>query len=125
MARQKLSALDLTEADVADLTMQRMETLRHKELRAPISGQVVERRVDLGAPVGGEGQEKEVYVIADLSSLWVEMSVPLTDLPAVKVGQLVSVAATSEGSRTEGKIVFISPMLNADTLSARVNRVDR
>jgi cobalt-zinc-cadmium efflux system membrane fusion protein len=120
VARQKLSALDLTEADVANLSMQRMETLRHKELRAPISGQVVERRVDLGAPVGGEGQEKEVYVIADLSWLWVEMSVPLADLPAIKVGQPVWVATASEGSRTEGRIVFISPMLNAETRSARV-----
>jgi cobalt-zinc-cadmium efflux system membrane fusion protein len=120
VARQKLSALDLTEADVANLSMQRMETLRHKELRSPLAGQVVERRVDLGAPVGGEGQEKEVYVIADLSNLWVEMSVPLADLPAVKVGQLISVAAADGGSVGAGRIIFISPMVNAETRSARV-----
>jgi hypothetical protein len=39
--------------------------LRQFEVRAPISGQIVERRVDLGAPVGREGQESEIFVIAD------------------------------------------------------------
>jgi cobalt-zinc-cadmium efflux system membrane fusion protein len=42
-------------------------------LRSPIAGRVIERRVDLGAPVGGDQQEKEIYVVADLSSVWVEL----------------------------------------------------
>jgi cobalt-zinc-cadmium efflux system membrane fusion protein len=120
VARQKLSALDLNEADVANLSLQKMETLRHKELRAPLAGQIVERRVDLGAPVGGEGQEKELYVLADLSVVWVEMSVPASDLPSIKVGQAVTVSPVPQNAVGEGKIIFISPLLNADTRSARV-----
>jgi cobalt-zinc-cadmium efflux system membrane fusion protein len=120
VARQKLAALDLSEKDVANLSMERMETLRHKELRSPLAGQVIERRVDLGAPVGGEGHEKELYVIADLSAVWVEMAVPVADLPSITVGQNMSVARSGESVPVEGTIVFISPILNADTRSARV-----
>ena len=62
--------------------------LRNQNVRAPTSGQIVERRVDLGAPVGREGQESEIYVIADLSSLWVDLSVPTSDLANIAVGHL-------------------------------------
>src|SRR5262245_27016257 len=59
VSRQKLSALDLTEPEIANLPAQSLAAMRHKDIRAPIGGLVVERRVDLGTPVGGEGQEKE------------------------------------------------------------------
>ena len=84
VARQKLAALDLSEAEVQSLPTQPIAALRQKELRAPLSGRIVERRVDLGAPVGGEGHEKELYVIADLSWVWVELSVPTSELTSIR-----------------------------------------
>ncbi|MFC5420794.1 efflux RND transporter periplasmic adaptor subunit, partial [Bosea eneae] len=74
----------------------------------------------LGAPVGGEGQEKEIYVIADLSSVWVELAVSTTDLSQVREGQKVMISAGVEGPNAEARITFISPMLNQETRSARV-----
>ena len=74
-ARQKLSALGLTEKQMDDLPEQPVESLRRQELRAPISGKVAERRVDLGALVGREGQESELYVIADLSEVWADLAI--------------------------------------------------
>ena len=68
-ARQKLSALDVDEAEIAELPKQPVANLRRYALRSPRSGRVIDRRVDLGAPVGGDQQEKEIYVIADLSSV--------------------------------------------------------
>jgi cobalt-zinc-cadmium efflux system membrane fusion protein len=117
VARQKLSALDLTDAEVAALPSQPTNTLRHKEIRAPISGEVVERRVDLGAPVGGEGHEKELYVVADLSSVWLDLSVPLADLDMIRPSQPVT---TGPDGRITGVIVFVSPVLHAETRTARV-----
>ena len=118
LARQKLSALDLSDQEVADLPKQPISTLRQKGLRAPLAGRIVERRVDLGAPVGGEGQEKELYVIADLSVVWIELAVSTTDLQTIKEGQRVSIG-TGDAAE-EGRIVFISPILNQETRSARV-----
>jgi membrane fusion protein, heavy metal efflux system len=120
IARQKLVALGLGEAEIANLSTNQTIGLRHIEVRAPIDGQIVERRVDLGAPVGREGQESEIYVIADLSVLWVDLSVPTSDLANVAVGQPVTVTAGQAGIRADAKVIFVSPILQADTRSARV-----
>jgi membrane fusion protein, heavy metal efflux system len=120
IARQKLVALGLSEAEIANLSTHQTIGLRHIELRAPIDGQIVERRVDLGAPVGREGQESEIYVIADLSILWADLSVPTSDLANVAVGQPVTVTAGQAGLRADAKVIFVSPILQADTRSARV-----
>lgn len=119
LARQKLSALSLSEEEISELSRQTIGLQRY-ELRAPIQGRVVERKVDLGAPVGGEGQEKELYVIADLSSVWIELSVPTTDLSMIREGQQVAISSGANGKTSQGKIVFISPLLNQETRSARV-----
>jgi membrane fusion protein, heavy metal efflux system len=120
IARQKLVALGLGEAEITNLSTNQTIGLRHIEVRAPIDGQIVERRVDLGAPVGREGQESEIYVIADLSVLWVDLSVPSSDLANVAVGQAVTVTAGQAGLRADAKVIFVSPILQADTRSARV-----
>jgi cobalt-zinc-cadmium efflux system membrane fusion protein len=72
----------------------------------------------VGAPVGKEGDASELYSIADLSSVWVELAVPLADLAAFKEQQRVTVKHDQQTG--EAKIVFISPVVNAETRSARV-----
>ena len=120
LARQKLSALDENEKEFAGLSRQTMQGLQRHDIHAPISGRVVERLVDLGAPVGGEGQAKELYAIMDLSQVWVEFAVPPRDLPAVKEGQKIEITAGGTNERGEGRIIFKSPLLNQETRSARV-----
>ncbi|MCV0387572.1 MAG: efflux RND transporter periplasmic adaptor subunit [Nitrobacter sp.] len=120
IARQKLLALGVEAPEIADLPKSSEELLRNQNVRAPIDGQIVERRVDLGAPVGREGQESEIYVIADLSSLWVDLSVPTSDLANVVVGQHVAVTARQAGLRADAEVIFVGPVLQADTRSARV-----
>ena len=120
IARQKLVALGLSDTDIAGVSTHQTTGLRNIELRAPLGGQVVERRVDLGTPVGREGQESEIYVIADLSSLWIDLSVPTSDLASIAVGQPVVIATGQAGLRAKAKVIFVSPVLNVDTRSARV-----
>lgn len=120
ITRQKLVALGLSDAEIARLSTHQTTGLRNIDVLAPISGQVVERRVDLGAPVGREGQESEIYVIADLKSLWVDLSVPTSDLDSIALGNPVVISTAQAGARAQAKITFVSPVLNADTRSARV-----
>jgi cobalt-zinc-cadmium efflux system membrane fusion protein len=63
VTRQKLFALGLTEEQIAALPQQASAALRLQELRSPISGQIAERRVDLGGLVGREGQESELFIV--------------------------------------------------------------
>lgn len=119
LARQKLTALGVPDKEIAGLSRQ-STALQRYELRAPLAGRIVERLVNLGAAVGGEGQPKELYGIADLSQVWVDLAVSPRDLPLVKEGQAVQVTAGGMNERADGKIVFKSPMLNPETRSARV-----
>ncbi|MER2269281.1 efflux RND transporter periplasmic adaptor subunit [Methylobacterium oxalidis] len=140
LARQKLSALGVPDAEVAALGdnplpgkpgpgedehtvgLRRAPRfgLQRYELRAPIAGQVIERRVDLGAPVNDEGQEKEIYTIADLSRVWVELAVPVADLAGVRPGQAVTLRRSADEAGTPGRVVFASPMLDPQTRAAKV-----
>jgi cobalt-zinc-cadmium efflux system membrane fusion protein len=126
LARQKLSALGLNAGEVAtsakkDETTPNLSSLRQYELRSPLTGRVVERKVDVGTTVGGQGDPADLYAVADLSSVWIELAVPTTELAKVKEGARVVVPSQSdEDKRAEGKIVFVSPILNPDTRSARV-----
>ncbi|TGD91580.1 efflux RND transporter periplasmic adaptor subunit, partial [Methylobacterium nonmethylotrophicum] len=63
-----------------------------------------------------------LYTVADLSTVWVELAVPTTDLAKVREGAEVLIAPRDEdaGQRAKGKIIFVSPILNAETRSARV-----
>ena len=101
-ARQKLFTLGLSEEQIAALPNQPVASLRRQELRSPIAGRIAERRVDLGALVGREGQESELYVVVDLSELWVDLAVPPADLPAIREGQEITVAIGAGGKRVAG-----------------------
>jgi len=120
IARQKLFAVGLTESEIAGLPEEPEAGLSRQEVLAPMSGRVVDRKVDLGAVVGRDNLETELFAIADLDRVWVELAISPTDLPIVAEGQTVSVAAHGLTKRATGKIVFISPMLDRDTHSARV-----
>jgi len=120
IARQKLFALSLTEEQIEALPKQPVETLRRQELRAPISGLVAERRVELGSLVGREGLESELFVIVDLSTVWVEMSVSPSDLATIREGQEIAISAGSGSEPSPATIMFISPLLEKDTRRARV-----
>jgi membrane fusion protein, heavy metal efflux system len=120
IARQKLLALGVAENELAVLPDEPETALRRQEVRAPISGRVVDRRVDLGAAVGRANLETELFTVADLDRVWVELAVGPTSLPAVAEGQIVSVAAHGLAKRAVGKIVFVSPIVEKETHSARV-----
>ncbi|TDH59708.1 efflux RND transporter periplasmic adaptor subunit [Dankookia rubra] len=116
LARQKLAALGLGEAEVAALARQPVTALPRKEIRAPIAGQVTERSVDLGGAVSPETQ---AFVVVDLSTVWVETAVPAADLAFVREGQVVTVSGPIPGLRGEARLIFISPTLDSQTRAAR------
>jgi cobalt-zinc-cadmium efflux system membrane fusion protein len=127
LARQKLSALNLDPAEVVKAAKQESaaasggSTLREYQIRSMIGGRVIERKVDVGSLVGSQGDPTDLYTIADLSEVWVELAVPTVDLDAIAEGQSVVITSGGEsGKRGGGRIIFISPLVHPDTRSARV-----
>ncbi|WP_315830831.1 efflux RND transporter periplasmic adaptor subunit [Bradyrhizobium prioriisuperbiae] len=120
IARQKLLALGLQDSEIVALPKAPEASLRRQDVRAPISGRLVERKVELGTAVGRDSLETELFVVVDLSRVWVELSVASADLPSIKEGQPVRISARGLSETVTGKIIFVSPLVDKDTRTARV-----
>lgn len=126
LARQKLSALGIDAAEVAnaakeDTAGSGQSSLRKYELRSPMAGRIVDRKVDVGTAVGKEGDPADLYTVADLSTVWIDLTVTPGDLGKIREGAKVSIATNDDDSkRAEARIMFVSPILNSETRSARV-----
>jgi cobalt-zinc-cadmium efflux system membrane fusion protein len=119
IARQKLMALGVEEKEISEIPRAAEGSLRQQNIRAPISGRLVERKVELGTAVGRDSLETELFVIVDLSKVWVELSVSSADLALVREKQSVDIAARG-GQAGKAQIVFVSPLLDKETRAARV-----
>ncbi len=125
LARQKLFALGLNVKDISAIPHQPEALLSRQEVRSPIAGRIVERKVELGSIVGRDDLETTLFVIADLSTVAVELAVATDDLDGIKENQRVIFKSTNTNSTSvikqkEGKIIFVNPMIDKETRSARV-----
>jgi cobalt-zinc-cadmium efflux system membrane fusion protein len=88
-------------------------------LRAPTSGSVVERAVEVGNAVGSD-QGQPLITIADLSKVWVVAEVYEHDVSYVQAGETAHVTVPSLGGRRyDGKIGYVGSVIDATTRTAR------
>src|SRR5258708_692656 len=118
IARQKLLALGVRDDEIATLPQAPDASLRSQNVRTPISGRVAERKVELGTAVGRDNLETELFVIVDLSRVWVDLSVASSDLALIKECQPVKISARGVSETTTGRIIFVSPLVDKDTRTA-------
>lgn len=123
-ARRRLVLWDIPETEIAQLerTGQSRRTLI---LRAPRSGEIAEKMVIEGQSVRAGDN---LFLIADRSTLWVEVAVFEMDAPAVRVGTGVTVTPGALSGRTyRGRVSFIQPNVDqrTRTLTARVEVANR
>lgn len=116
LARQKLAALDLSETEITDLAQQPINHLQQKAIRAPITGRVLERLVNIGQPVNPESQ---IYVLADLSVLEADLAVPISDLAIIRQDQAVTLKLP-DGHIASGVISAISSLITPETRTGHV-----
>jgi cobalt-zinc-cadmium efflux system membrane fusion protein len=105
---------DVVRAGDVLATVQSNESLQTYSVKAPIGGLIVRRDVQVGESTADE----PLFVIVDLSSVWVELDVFGRDLPNVQAGQSVAVE-TFDGYRVQGKIDWISPLAAHASQSVR------
>lgn len=91
------------------------QSLTIYEMRAPISGTIIDRQISLGEYAS---EQKPSFTVADISTVWADLSVFRRDLPRVKVGDTVVIDVGDGGPPIEVKLSYISPVGNADTQSA-------
>lgn len=96
------------------------QSLTVYEMRAPIAGTVIDRQISLGEYAS---EQKPAFTVADISTVWVDMSVYRRDLPRVKLGDTVLIDIGDGGKPIEAKISYISPIGSSDTQSALARAV--
>ena len=108
-------ALGLTQAAVDALSVAAPESLPRYEIRAPIGGTVVERDMTVGEAVPAD---RNIFVVADLSSVWIEAGIPAKDLVRVRQGQPATVVGTDQGLAARGRVTFIGALIGEQTRRA-------
>lgn len=91
------------------------QSLTPYELKAALGGTVIDRQTTLGEYVS---EQKPAFVIADLSTVWVDFSVYRRDLGRVNVGDQVLIDPADGKPNVEAKISYLSPVGSSDTQSA-------
>lgn len=116
-ARQRLELWDIPSVDIEALETSG-RVMRALDLYSDVSGYVVEKNVTHGMRVTASDS---LFLIADLSHLWVLADVYEADLPSIRLGTRAEVRVTYLGGRTwTGPVTFISPTVEEKTRTVKV-----
>lgn len=116
-ARRRLELWDVP-ADEIDRMVQSGQPQRDLVLKSPINGTVLEKKVFEKQYVT---PDKELYVIGDLSTVWVQAKVYEYEIPHVELGQPATITIPVMPDRQfTGKVVFIQPTVEEITRTVQV-----
>jgi len=116
-ALQKLKLLGISDEEIRKLEGSG-EAQVNLTLRSPIAGTVLEKDILEGDYITAE---RELYVVSDLSTVWVQAKVYQYELPHVELGMPAHITVPGlPESRYEGKVVFVQPTVEEATRTIQV-----
>jgi membrane fusion protein, heavy metal efflux system len=84
-------------------------------LVAPLSGTIIEKHINVGEVLN---EETKAFTIADLSTIWVNVTVYARDLPRVAISQTAEVRAEGIAEPAQGTIAYLGQVVGEQTRSA-------
>lgn len=87
----------------------------HYEIRSPISGIIIAKAIVLGEALK---EDREIYTIADVSTVWTAVTVYPKDLNVIRIGQKAAVKAAAFDVESEGTVTYISTLIGGQTRTA-------
>lgn len=115
LAAQNLVVLGVAVSDLPGLASAPAESMSRYEIRSPLAGEVIKRDVTIGEAVREDGN---IFTIADLSSIWVDVTVYAKDIAMVYAGQVATVRSSDLGSEITGRVSYVGPLVGQDTRAA-------
>ena len=115
-AQQRLLLLGLSPKQVDALT-DASHVVSEVTVAAPAAGVVINRTVNPGQVVGA-GQD--LFVVTDLSTVWVLGDLYEKDFPAVRVGSNAAITVPATNQTLRGRVTYIDPRLDPATRTAKV-----
>ncbi len=127
--RNRLRILGKTDAEIDALERLTQAPAMNavSDVLAPISGTIVQRKVGLGQYVQA-GSSDPVFMIGDLTTVWLVANVREADSPAVHVGDPVEVHVLAFPGRVfDARISYVAPSIDAAThrLAVRADVANR
>lgn len=113
-ARQKLLMFGMIPSRLPNMDKEPEETFASYRLVSPFDGTVIGKHIVQGEVIDAHAK---VFVVANLSSVWVDLAISQDTIPAVQEGHAVTVRLT-DGSKSETKIGFVSPIVDPDARTA-------
>ena len=128
-SEQKLMSLGLSQNELALLAVEPEGAVIEREVRAPfvskaltryeliapLDGMIIEKRISVGEAVK---EDADIFIIADLSTVWGDITVYPKDIRTVRIGQNVTVQSKDLGVAATGRISFIGPLLGEQSRAA-------
>jgi membrane fusion protein, heavy metal efflux system len=111
-AQQKLSSIGGLSSGGGNLT--------RYEIRAPISGTIVEKNLSVGQAIK---EDANIFTLADLTSVWAEMTVYAKDMNVIRVGQKVTLKSAEFDSSAEGVVSYVGALAGEQTRTAKARVV--
>lgn len=99
-------------------TVESNESLQTYEVKSEIAGTIIDRDVMLGEFVDNQ---RTMFVVADLSDVWVDFIVHRQDFPQLKAGQSVTIHADEGIESIDATLSYLSPFSaeGSQTMMAR------
>jgi len=82
------------------------------EIKAPIGGTVIEKHITLGEMLE---KDAKAFVLADLSSVWVNLSVYQKDMALIRKGMEVIISGGKNIPEFKGKISYVRSLVGDET----------
>lgn len=116
-ARRRFQLWDITEDHIRDLE-RTGKVLRTLPIHSPITGTVLQMEARAGTYVT---PGTELYMIADLSQVWILADIYEYELPLIQLGQRAKVTLSYDPQTVlKGKVGFVYPTLDPETRTAKV-----
>lgn len=85
-------------------------------IRTPLTGTVVEKHLALGDAVK---EDTAILTVADLSTVWIDITVPTNALKSVHVGESVTVKSAALDAHSKGVVSYMSALVGDQTRTGK------
>jgi len=119
--REKLVSIGITDQDIVKSGENENTNLPILDIKAPISGKIVERDITVGEYIEST---RNLFRIIDISKLWVDADIYEKDISKIKLGQNVDIIVKTYPDKIyKGEIIYIGDVLNTDTKTLTIRTI--
>ena len=111
-AKYKLRALGFSLEYIENLPSEPAQLFTTYEITAPFNGTIIEKHITLGEVIS---EDDDIFVVANLDTVWVDLRVPQKDASSVMKGQKVAISGKADTSKTEGTIDYVHSLIDEQT----------